>query len=197
MIRNGVKMISIALAAGLAVRASGTRADDGTEGRSMVMDLAALTVLPVGGASLEKGDGRTLQVRPLAGAPRSGVRLEAPDDGWDLRPFTRLNVTVRNTGPAPLRVLGRFEDPVISGRYHSGEARLGPDEQKTFSIRPHHQIGEDVVKALADLRTNPRALATSEPVNVAAIDVLALYPETEAHFVVVALAGDVSRPKGL
>jgi len=88
-------------------------------------------------ASVTSAAPGALRVETRAGARWPGVEFPAPDGGWNLLPFDRVEVGVRNPGREPLTVNLRVDDAVSnrSNRWLSGRAEIPAGGEGVLTAR--------------------------------------------------------------
>lgn len=78
-----------------------------------------------------------VRVTAPSGAKWPGVEFEAPAGGWDLRPFERIEIAVRNPGRAPLSINARVDDAAStrSGQPLSGRVEVPAGSAAVLTVR--------------------------------------------------------------
>lgn len=129
----------LALLAGLAVAVSYANAAGEPSPRTLFDPAdppAALHTTDATTRAVVRPEGTLLEVRTGADHDWPGIAIPAPDGHWDLAPYARVSVRLRNPGDQPLTVSCRVDNPGANGTDHcvTGHLKLSPGESGILQV---------------------------------------------------------------
>ncbi len=154
-------------------------------------DFAAVEARSVTVRGVAADGGRALRMETRHDQDWPGITLPAPGGAWDLSPFERVELTVRNEGTNEAEVCLRVDNPGADGQSHCVQVgrKLEPGAEGTITAPlPHPLLDADGrpirLFAMRGIPGGPTGQSTFDPTNVTQLIVFVPKP-TEDHAVVI------------
>ena len=116
-----------------------------------------------------------------------GVTLKAPGGRWDLAAFAAVAVDLKNTGPEPIRVMCRVDNPGADGQKNcvTGNVEIKPGETRTLSVPLAGAMPAELRPKLFGMRGYPNGWSEGKGIDPAAVNQVLLFvtrPKAELTF---------------
>jgi len=129
-------------------------------------------------AALTAGpNGKTLMIVTGREHQWPGVTLKAPGGHWNLSPFERVLIDVKNAGLERLRVHCRIDGPGSQAEHYSSTdaVALEPGETGTISVELRRRVPADLAKKLVGMRGYPGGYRADQGINVCNVNQMIVF----------------------
>ena len=105
-----------------------------------------------------------------------GITVPAPSGRWDLAPFARIEVRLRNAGAGPVQVSVRVDNPGADGNRNciNASIELPPGKAETLSI-PLPRKETELAKRLYGMRGLPAGLSVEAKIDAANVNQMLIF----------------------
>jgi hypothetical protein len=143
--------------------------------------------------------GTTLRIETGHTQPWPGVKIWAPGGRWDLSPFDRVMLTVKNTGPVLVTVNCRVDNTGANGTDHclTGRVDVPPGANRELSVRLTRRMPESLSKRLFGMRGFPGGYQEKGGIDAAQVVALLIFvakPAADHQFEVSGIRAAGSSP---
>jgi glycosyl hydrolase family 42 (putative beta-galactosidase) len=106
-----------------------------------------------------------------------GITLPAPAGGWDLTPYARVAVQVKNAGTSPVTLSCRVDNPGADGTRHcvTGSVLLNPGQSDTLRVLLKRESSDTLGGKLFGMRGYPVAPGGPATIDAAGINRVLLF----------------------
>ncbi len=106
-----------------------------------------------------------------------GVTLKAPGGRWDLSPFERILLDVKNVGVAKVNVQCRVDGPLSDSEPYSldGDVSLAPGEKRTLTVELRRRAPAELAKKLIGMRGYPGGFRADAGIDVRNVKQLVVF----------------------
>ncbi len=142
-------------------------------------------------AIVQLNGSEALKIETGATRPYPNVTLHAPEGGWDLSAFDRVEIDVTNLSDESLKIGARVDNEGGTGRVNScsGSVGLDPHETARLVVRFNRRIAEKLSEKLTGMRYTPWGLRAEyggsiDPAKVVQINIFMNKPTRRHAFAI-------------